>query len=237
MNPRSEASRRQTDSSAALAAVCGPAPLIDFLPQSIHTESQRKRDRPLRQLVLLAGMVLFVAGTIMHHQRTAELRERLTALQTQQESGLKPGLADEKRRTLSELTERANLLATFTPAVSASRVVAAISAAVPQPGHLTTLELRTETRPGWQPPEPIRDSSAWVADLAERTAAADRDRLVVRIDGLVNDDDALGQLMQTLRREGLFSSQQVELAEPAELRGLPHRRFRVSAVPNSSRHD
>lgn len=222
-------SRRATDLTLA------DAPLIDFLPPQVHTTAAAANDRPIRRLAAVAGLALFALGFYAHRQTTAALQQRGGELRAQQASTLDPQFTIDLRTRRDELTDRANLLATFLPRASASRLIAIVSDAVPEGSHLTVLRLDRDAAPTPTTPpkrKPAKPDAAddWTADLTERLAAQQSERTTLQLEGLVRDDRELGRFVSRLDASGAFGRIDIALSEPAELRGLPRRRFRMSVV-------
>ena len=221
---RGGTARRPADAATQHAS---GAPLIDFLPQAYRAQTQQARDRPLRRLAVLAALVLLGLGSVAHHRRTVQLTEQRDALASQQASSLQAGEADSLRARCTALDRRADLLATFAPTVSSSRLLAELTTALPRHAHLTSLLLRRDRPRRGAREAAEKTASPWEQDLADRLADREQEMVVLEIEGMTADDRGLGDLITALDEAGLFERIDIEFTEPAELRGLPRRRFRL----------
>lgn len=223
---------RAGDSSQGFAIA--PAPLIDFLPQSVHVETQLRRDRPLKGLAVVAALLLFAVGSWMHHRQSNELRMQRDDLRTQKASSLDPSAAADLRAERDRLDERADLIATFVPTAATSRLALVVFESLPPESHLTRLSIRQTQRltntgqAASDEATPPDGASGWVLDRFRRTQAKRRETIELTVEGIVRDDAALGRLLASLDRSHAFDAIRIEMSEPATLRGLPRRRFQMS---------
>ena len=223
-------SKSQPDGLESHLAFAAP-PLFDFLPPRVHAETLERGDRPIHRIVIAAAVVLFLLGTLAHQKKTTGLKNQRDSLVAQQASSLEPNLAATLRKKREQLDDRANLLATFLPPVSTSRLIAIVSSSMPDHSHLTDVRVsRDSLRRGPRSTGPVAEDESddgWRLDMEERLAASENERIQVTIEGLVREDRDLGYLIDRLSQPQVFTSIAVAYSEPAELRGLPRRQFEM----------
>ena len=221
--------RRDDPTEQAQTKSAANAPLIDFLPVTVHEQVAAKRELPMRRLVVAVSLSLFALGYFAQHRRTAALQERRNFLASQQTAAIDPATETRLRETRERREQQANLLASFLPLESASRLVAAVAAALPEASHLTNLKLAEVSPSTAPPPKPNQPTgqTPWQQDLANRMQVRSGRRLAITVEGLVKDDQQLGEFLSRLQASDHFETIDVVMSEPATLRQLPRRRFRM----------
>ena len=214
--------------SASPHSATASAPLIDFLPQTVHVETQRRRDRPIKRLAVIAAVALCGLGVVMDRAKTASLIARRDALQTTAVGAVDQAEATRLKTLRASLDEQADLRATFLPTASASRLMATVAKSLPPETHLTSLRYHRLAAAGTDAKPPAETESLWVRDRFTRTQSRAGEQIEVIVEGITTDDAAIGELLSSLERSGLFDQSAVDLSEPAELRALPRRRFRMT---------
>ena len=206
-----------------------PAPMIDLLPPTVHVETQRRRDRPFKTLAVVAAILLCGLGVMLDRAKTASLMAQRDALRTTTVAAVDQVEAQKLREVRARLDDQADLVATFLPTASASRLTATIAASLPSETHLTSLRYQRIDGAGRSDATPPKETeSVWVRDRFARTQVRARQQIEVIVEGVTADDASLGSMLRSIDQTGVFDQAVIDFSEPATLRELPRRRFRMT---------
>jgi hypothetical protein len=192
-------------------------PQIDFLPATYHQQQRRKHTTLWRRMMVFFFLALAMLGTWQQRQLQRKLQARRDELKSQAEGleQLLPLDTDLERR-LRDLDVQTQLLTQLSVRVPTTRVLAALTNALPQ--FVSLNECQAEfgaveglAAPNMRVPPPSTASgenkspaSPFETDVAELNLAKDRSALLITLHGLAPDDFAISRYLVRLRETKLF---------------------------------
>lgn len=207
---------------------------IDFLPAGFHDRRRQRRARGWRwgfaaAFVGLAGLGL--AGNRLQHARLEAARDQL-APQARAVADLDRQTAELHTR-IESLGLKADLRARLRLRPATTRLLAAVTAPLPEHATLTDLHLVEEVSPDGAaaaPPAPQASGQPPLPpvkqDLDRLTTASGR-RLMLTLRGVAPDDAAVSDYLAGLGRSGLFDQIRLLFTDRHDHHGHDLRSFSV----------
>jgi hypothetical protein len=192
-------------------------PQVDFLPATYHQQRRRKQTTLWRRMMVFFFLALAMLGTWQQRKLQRKLEARRDELKSRAE-GLEQSLPldTELEQRLRDLDVQTQLLTQLSVRVPTTRVLAALTNALPEFVSLNECQTEIGAVEGL-PPTNMRVSprstasganqspaSPFDADVAELRLAKDHSALLITLHGLAPDDFAISRYLVLLRETKLF---------------------------------
>lgn len=188
---------------------------INFLPLKYRQVRQSRRKKVWRRSVLIAFLALISAGVVGQRQMRSRLvlaRDNLRSNADRMASQLED--PQRLRDEVARLDGHANVLAFLRVRVPPTRILSAVTNALPRFVTLTDLSIKSEPLPapaaGRQVVPPANPAQLATVSPAEKDLAAlkkerDENSLFVTISGIAPHDIAIAGYLAALQRTGVFA--------------------------------
>lgn len=223
---------------------------IDFLPASYRQMRLRKQQRVWRRCALGALLVLIVAGALGQRQTRAHLDQTKDKLRAHADRmAAQVGDPEKLKQEIVRLDEEANLLAYLRLRVPSTRILAAVTNALPQYVTLTEFHLQFEALPPPpgrtqqaaappvnQPATPEKKSPEQL-DLEALRKMSEETGLVVLLQGVAPDDIVIAGYLATLQQTGVFAEVSLQNIDQELVNRAEMRRFKARLRVKSPKVD
>ncbi len=213
-------------------------PQIDFLPATYHVQRRRRHQTLWRRMMVFFFLSLSMLGTWQQRSLQRKLEARRDELQSKAQ-GLQESLplSSQLEQQLTACESKAQLLTRLELRIPTTRILAAVTGALPEYVSLTecqadqqTIEVQKTTTTV----QPTVTSSAlqskplpFEIDLNELQAASSRTAMTVTISGLAPDDFALSRYLVNLRETDLFERVKLAYTGQQRVRDESMRAFQI----------
>ena len=217
---------------------------INFLPKNYRRKRERHRTARWRQFVLVVFAAIVVVGGIQQKRRGSRLEAERDRLQTDvtRMNGQLQNPASLRTR-IQQLDQRAGLMARLHVFTPPTRVLSAVTNALPQYVTLTEYKtifekINTRKKRAVSPRGRSAIASASVAqDLKDLNAVHRQRSFIVMVKGIAADDLAISRYLDRLQRDRTFDDIQLLYTDQQTYRDNPMRSFelrlRVSRIAST----
>ncbi|MFM9961221.1 MAG: hypothetical protein ACKV2Q_08335 [Planctomycetaceae bacterium] len=188
-------------------------PSIDFLPATYHVQRQRDHKARWRRVMVFLFLALVVLGTWQQRRLRFKLETRRDELQAKAQ-GLMQSLPAKSKVTqeLNDLETKARLLTSLELRVPVTQLLFAVTKSLPELVSLSDcqaesglMEISSAAAPAIKPAAIKKEKPPpFEADLAELQQTTSRSTMLLTLNGIAPDDEAISRYLIALRETKLF---------------------------------